>query len=128
MTPNDIEVLLHCHVSPESHPRKDAPAVAQALKMLYANDLIMPDVKGGPGCFNTTERGQKHIQQLCELPWPTKRVLWVNNYGDTIGDDEWEPTPFVVPHADDCPVEVARRHNALEPGCVVQCTCEVMNG
>lgn len=40
MTPNDIEILIHCHVCPEPHPRKDAPAVDESLKSLERNGLI----------------------------------------------------------------------------------------
>lgn len=31
MTPNDLEVLIHFYVSPHHHPRRDAPAVKDAI-------------------------------------------------------------------------------------------------
>ena len=69
MTPNAIEILLHCHCSQEPHPRRQAPAVAQELHSLFANGLIEPLPEGGGRC-RTTLRGRLHVQQLCNLPWP----------------------------------------------------------
>jgi hypothetical protein len=40
MTPNELEVLIHCHVSPATHPRADASAVNQALRSLETCGLI----------------------------------------------------------------------------------------
>ena len=56
MTPNDIEVLLHCHVSPRVHPRADAPAVREALRRLEDNMLIE---KREHDYYHTTSRGRR---------------------------------------------------------------------
>ena len=69
MTPNAIEILLHCHVCPLPHPLRDAPAVAEELASFLANRLI-EDEPGSPGCYRTTLRGRLHVQQLCNTPWP----------------------------------------------------------
>jgi hypothetical protein len=69
MTPNAIEVLLHCHVSPTPHPRRDAPAVDYEIQSFLANGLIEEE-PGHPGAYRTTLRGRLHVQQLCRLPWP----------------------------------------------------------
>jgi len=79
MTPNDIEILIHCHVSPAVHPRADAPAVKEALRSLEVNGLI--EQRDGDG-YCTTKRGQAHMDQLCGLAWPTK--AWVGADGKVI--------------------------------------------
>ena len=68
MTPSDIEVLIHCHVSPSVHPRAEAPAVTEALKKMIDTGLIEKDVVNFG--FNTTDRGKAHIKQLCNLSLP----------------------------------------------------------
>lgn len=69
MTPNAIEILLHCHVYPLPHPRRDAPAVAEELASLLSNGLI-ECLTGCLGGYRTTLRGKLHVQQLCKTPWP----------------------------------------------------------
>lgn len=81
MTPNAIEILIHCHVSPMPHPRRDAPAVAEELRSLQVNGLIEPDPNFSNG-YRTTNRGRAHVQQLCRTPWPVK--AWVGADGSVI--------------------------------------------
>lgn len=81
MTPNAIEVLIHCHVCPLPHPRKDAPAVAEELQSFLKNGLIEPE-PGSPGGYRTTERGAAHIEQLCRTAWPVR--VWVGADGKPI--------------------------------------------
>ena len=69
MTPNALEILLHCHVRQQPHPRRDEPEVAEELASFLANRLI-EDEPGIPGCYRTTLRGRLHVQQLCNTPWP----------------------------------------------------------
>jgi len=70
MTPNDIEVLLHCHCIPRPHPRKDAPAVSESIKMFLDNGLIDISLEGGSDCYKTTEKGRFLVKMLCETPFP----------------------------------------------------------
>lgn len=79
MTPNDIEILIHCHVSPAIHPRADAPAVRDALAGMQINELIEPIEGGG---YATTQRGKAHVEQLCSLAWPMQ--IWLGANGDRI--------------------------------------------
>lgn len=79
MTPNAIEILIHCHVSPTPHPRKSAPAVADELRSLEANGLIEPLEAGA---YRTTARGAAHIEQLCQTPWPV--LAWLDAHGNPI--------------------------------------------
>lgn len=85
MTPNAIEILIHCHVTPAPHPRKDAPAVAEELRSLEANGLIERDPGGGLGGYRTTERGRAHIEQLCRTAWPVQ--AWIGADGRLIALD-----------------------------------------
>ncbi len=88
MTPNAIEILIHCYVSPTPHPRIDAPAVGEEIAAMLRNDLIAP-VKGSPFCYRTTQRGEMHIWQLCEMPLP--RRAWVNAFGEVLETVAEEP-------------------------------------
>lgn len=82
MTPNDIGVLLHCHTTPQKHPRADAPAVREALRTLETNGLIE---QREDGYYHATGRGRAHIEQLCSLPWPVAQ--WVGCDGKAIDYD-----------------------------------------
>jgi len=79
MTPNDIEILIHCHVSPAAHPRIDAPAVKETLESFKRNELVYQDAAG---VYHTTERGAAHINQLCSTPWP--KQAWIDEHGRII--------------------------------------------
>ena len=81
MTPNDLEVLIHCHVSPTAHPRIDAPAVKEALDMLEKNGLIILH-KGGDNIYSTTDKGNAFMQVLCSMPLPEQK--WVDAFGKII--------------------------------------------
>jgi hypothetical protein len=76
MTPNGIEVLLHCHTSPTPHPRVEARAVRDALAMLEDDGMIV----SAPGTtYTTTSRGAAHVKQLCRLSLPTQ--AWIGADG-----------------------------------------------
>ncbi len=79
MTPNDIEILIHCHISPDIHPRIAAPAVAKAHTEFVENGIIELD---NEGCYHTTSRGQALIAILCSTPWPVQ--VWVDQNGRVI--------------------------------------------
>lgn len=81
MTPNAIEILIHCHVCPLPHPRKDAPAVAEELESMQRNWLIEL-TPGSRGVFRTTNRGRAHIAQLCSTAWPVQ--AWIGADGNRI--------------------------------------------
>lgn len=77
MTPSDIEVLLHCHTSPATHPRASAPAVREAIAEFLFLGLIESCREGyGPDeCqpYQTTEGGRVLVQALCSVPFPVKK-------------------------------------------------------
>ena len=72
MTPNDIEVLLHCHVSPQPHPRNNAPAVQAAIACFMRDELIEPIVdcpqREGQEIYITTAKGKALVAKLCATP------------------------------------------------------------
>ena len=72
MTPNEIEVLIFCHVSPVKHPRIEAPAVRKALVMLEKHGMIK---RVEFSSYQTTKRGNAHIETLCQTPWPFKEYI-----------------------------------------------------
>lgn len=84
MTPIDLEVLIHCHVSPERHPRADTSAVRESLATLYRQGLIHRSSLDCSeiGIFETTTRGAAHIKQLCNLQLP--RAMWIDGAGRVI--------------------------------------------
>lgn len=75
LTPNDLEVLLHCYYSPERHPRHHATAVLGAIEMWIHHGCIEVDGKRTQ-CYNVTSRGTKFIEMLLETPLPVRVEQW----------------------------------------------------
>lgn len=84
MSPSDIEVLLHCYHSPVPHPRRDAPAVKEALDWFLRCGMIEAALVNGEQIFMTTARGRAHVNQLGALPWP--EPAWQDARGEIIRD------------------------------------------
>lgn len=83
MTPNHLEILLHCHCSAAPHPRRYAPAVIEALADMEREGLIVGRGDEPNVVYATTERGKAHVKQLCALPRPI--AAWVGADGKVIG-------------------------------------------
>lgn len=66
MTPSRLDVLLHCYVSPELHPRADAPAVKEDLSILLAAGMIERYDRS----YKTTAKGEFYISHLLSIPFP----------------------------------------------------------
>ncbi len=79
MTPNDIEILLHCHTTPGVHPRIDAPYVRSAIDMFVSNGII--EQREGDG-YSTTSKGRALVEVLCSTPFPIE--AWVDSNGKVI--------------------------------------------
>lgn len=73
LSPNDIEVLIHCHCRPEPHPRLDAPAVRDAINRFLHFGIIKIS---GKDMYNTTDRGDALMMMLCRTPFPES--IWVD--------------------------------------------------
>lgn len=76
MTPSDIEVLIHCHVTMVPHPRQSAPAVQSALDRFERDGLIQRLTPDGLEGYSTTQRGVVLMKMLCETPYPQQQ--WVD--------------------------------------------------
>lgn len=72
-TVNNLEVLLHCYVSPSPHPRYDTPAVKEAIYELTANDLIYCV---GDRLFSTTPKGVFMVNHLLSIPLPVEETAF----------------------------------------------------
>lgn len=86
MSPNDIEVLIHCHCGVGPHEREGAPAVRAAIARFIADGIIdlTPDAKGH---YHTTARGAALMAMLCTTPMPEGENVWVDpRTGKKVGD------------------------------------------
>ena len=72
MTPSDIEILIHCHVTPSVHPRFDALAVKES----FANFVDLGLIEPFAGSYKTTPRGEAFVNTLCQMPMPVQ--AWVH--------------------------------------------------
>lgn len=84
-TPNDIEVLIHCHCSPNVHPRADAPAVIETIER-FLNDEIIERSLRNEGTYNTTDKGRAWLKCILNVPYPTQR--WVDSNGNAINTNQ----------------------------------------
>lgn len=73
LTPNDIDVLIHCRTTPEPHPYLHTPAGQESHRKLERNGVIYFDTKAG--WFRTTAKGDAHVRQICALPFPTTAFI-----------------------------------------------------
>lgn len=85
MSPNDIEVLIHCVCQPfKVHPRIEAPAVADCLRRFVAAGIVIkdPNAPVSEELYMATDRGRVHLEQLCQIPYP--KQVWVREDGTAI--------------------------------------------
>jgi len=82
-SPNNIDVLLHCHTSSTEHPRIDALAVQEAIQMLLT--LAAIERKEG-NIFSTTPLGQAWVNALCAVEVPRK--AFVDKNDNIVGYDK----------------------------------------
>ena len=79
MTPNDIDVLLHYHVSPILHPRFGSTAVEEATKHFLRDGILE---HAGGDYYATTARGRAWVEMILRVPYP--RQVWVDEKGTEI--------------------------------------------
>ena len=65
-TPSNLELLLHCHVSPAEHPRMDAPVIGAGIKYLSEQGMI----ERYDRTWQTTAKGKFYIEHLLKTPFP----------------------------------------------------------
>jgi hypothetical protein len=74
VTPNDIDVLLHYHVSPREHERIIAPAVRETIDMFKSNGIL--ETRTGKqltdhgSSYTLTPKGEKLVDMICKTPFP----------------------------------------------------------
>lgn len=79
-SPNNIEVLLHCHTCPSPHPRLEAGAVKDAITGFLHVGAIEPDPEND--CYRTTPMGKAWVQALCNVRPP--RAAFVDEHGNVL--------------------------------------------
>lgn len=62
MTPNDIEVLLHVNMTPEPHPRSNAPSVKGAFEMFVKNGIF----EQVDDEYALSDKGRAFLNILCK--------------------------------------------------------------
>lgn len=84
-TPNDIDVLLHYHVSPTMHERASAPAVQETTERYLREGILVwidDETTRNGGYYKTTERGDAWVEMLLRVPYP--RQAWVDETGTEV--------------------------------------------
>ena len=81
MTPNDIDVLLHYHVSLRLHERADAPAVEEAVQRFLRDGIL----EHNGDFYDTTARGKAWVEMILRVPYP--RLEWVEKWVDEKGTE-----------------------------------------
>jgi hypothetical protein len=79
MTPIELETLLKCYYSPEYIP---STRVSESELTTLINDGLV--VECNNTYYTTTDRGSLHVKQVCNLPYPTKKSVWIDGGGEVI--------------------------------------------
>ena len=79
-SPSDIEVMIHYHTDPNPHPREDAPAVKDAMKMFIQLGFL----HWQEGQLRSTDLGAAWITMLCHTPLPL--IAFVTPNGEVINE------------------------------------------
>jgi hypothetical protein len=74
-TPSNLELLLHCHYSPEPHPRLRAPAIQEGLQHLLTHRMIERNHQQPGEVYTTTQKGYAYINFLMTVPFPEQH--WI---------------------------------------------------
>ena len=74
MSPNDLEVLIHCYVSPNVHPRTGAPAVDEAIHKFLKDGIFCTTEE--KYVYRVSSKGQAWLNMILSTPYPQER--WVD--------------------------------------------------
>lgn len=77
MTPLEIRLLLHIHVTPMAFENEHAPAVREAIAQFMGDELITVEEKcpSDEHPYRLTERGRAMVNHLCDTPLPVCKWL-----------------------------------------------------
>ena len=79
MTPCQLEVLIHCHVCPFPHPRREAQSVSEAFDFFLDGDIIVHVEASEPTFYTTTDKGKAWLAVILDTPCPTQQ--WLDEQG-----------------------------------------------
>jgi len=84
LTPNDLDVLIHCHTTPGPHPRIHAQAVRESIEAFYQLGAIKPDEDRDSTTdgHRTTPLGDAWLKAILATPMPT--LAYINAQGEVI--------------------------------------------
>ncbi len=91
MSPLELQILLHYHVSSEDYPRANHGSIKESIDVLHRCSLIEPaliteltephhPVK--PAEWQLTNKGKAHLNQILNLALP--REVYLNSVGNEI--------------------------------------------
>ena len=80
MTPLALRILIQFYTSPTSYPNSEFPAIRSEIYNLVFRGLLASCGSD----YVVTDKGRAHVKQLCELPIPFQRLVWVALDGEII--------------------------------------------
>ena len=72
----DIELLMYYSINIDQHPNIVTSGVSKSTLILQECGLIKPSQLGSG--MQTTKRGKKYIEMLCNTPLPEVTEVWVD--------------------------------------------------
>jgi hypothetical protein len=84
LTPNDLNILIHCYCCADVHPRIYAPAVQDTIRFFLKDGIIKQT--GESNIFRTTAKGNAWLTVILRTPCPTQ--AWIDDKGNIILEDK----------------------------------------
>jgi hypothetical protein len=88
VTPLELQILIHCHVSPEQFPTFFAPVVVRVFNSYHMQKIIENDTQFSnamnPYVFKLTPKGKAWLTLILDTPIPTAKVCYVDEKGEVI--------------------------------------------
>lgn len=81
--PSNVDLLLHCHCSPEPHPRLDTPAVYDGINILLRLGAIKLRKKN---VWHTTPLGAAWVASICNTALPKEETAFLDENGKVINN------------------------------------------
>ena len=85
LSPSDIEVLIWSYCCCEAHPREDATAITESIKMFQDAGMVKTE-RERDGVYRTTAKGDAMVQSICRTQEP--RSVWVDSDGNIL-EENW---------------------------------------
>lgn len=82
MTPDEMDILMHHHISPDRHPRFQAPTVRSAITKFLDDGIFerrqVPYTREFPNIYRLTEKGHAWLTLILGTPCPVPSPVWVD--------------------------------------------------